>query len=50
MSNAIAFALLIDVVFRLILYATKKSLAEIAVAPDFLTLSLKIHGRNLVSS
>ena len=36
MSKAIAFALLVDVVFRLILYAIKKSLAPIAVAPVFL--------------
>ena len=32
-SNAIALALLVDVVFKLTLYATRKSLADIAVAP-----------------
>ena len=37
MSNATALALLVDVVFRLTLYATKKSRAAIAVAPDFST-------------
>ena len=36
-SNATAFALLVEVVFKLMLYATRKSRAEIAVAPDFLT-------------
>ena len=35
-SNAIAFANLVDFVFKLILYAIKKSLTPIAVAPDFL--------------
>ena len=44
MSNAIAFALLVDVVFKLILYATKKSRAEIAVAPDFAIDSLNSAG------
>jgi len=37
MSKATAFALLVEVVFKLMLYATKKSRAEIAVAPDFST-------------
>ena len=38
-SKAIAFARLVDVVFRFILYATKKSRAPITVAP---LLALKI--------
>ena len=36
MSKAIALALLVEVVFRFILYAIRKSLAPIAVAPVFL--------------
>ena len=43
-SNAIALALLEDVEFKLILYAIKKSRAEIAVNPDLITLSLKLFG------
>ena len=35
-SKAIALASLVDFVFKLILYAIKKSLTPIAVAPDFL--------------
>ena len=43
-SNAIEFALLVEVVFRLTLYAIKKSLAPTAVTPDFLTVSLNLSG------
>ena len=43
-SNAIAFARLVDVVLRFTLYAIKKSLAAIAVAPDFLICSLNSEG------
>ena len=43
-SNAIALALLVDVVLRFILYAIRKSLAAIAVAPDFLTEVLNLLG------
>ena len=38
-SKAIALALLVDVVFKFMLYAIRKSLAPMAVAPDFLIFS-----------
>ncbi len=43
-SKAIALALRVEVEFRLTLYATKKSRAEMAVAPLFATLSLNFAG------
>ena len=43
-SKATEFARLVEVVFKLTLYATKKSLALMAVAPDFLTSSLNSDG------
>ena len=43
-SKATELAFLVDVVLRLILYATRKSLAEIAVAPDFYIIELKSEG------
>ena len=43
-SNATAFAFLVEVVLRLILYATRKSLAEIAVAPDFFIELINFEG------
>ena len=43
-SKATEFAFLVDVVLRLILYATRKSRAEIAVAPDFAILELNSEG------
>ena len=43
-SNAIALALRVEVVLRFMLYATKKSRAAIAVAPDFFTDELKVAG------
>ena len=39
-SNAIEFALRVEVVFKLILYATKKSRAPITVEPDFIECSV----------
>ena len=44
MSKATALAFLVEVVFKFILYATRKSRAEIAVAPDLTILLLKIFG------
>ena len=43
-SKAIALASLVDLVFRLILYAIKKSLTPMAVAPDFLLNSFPKSG------
>ena len=43
-SNATAFAFLVDVVFKFTLYANRKSLADIAVAPDFFIDSLYAEG------
>ena len=43
-SKAIELALLLDVVLIFTLYAIKKSLAAIAVAPDFSTEELKSLG------